>query len=67
MQPLLELPAFILLLGYRAARGRLARASAAAARPPATGEPLPDAACGRGRVVDTSDMDVEYQLDYQTS
>ena len=31
------------------------------------GEPLPDAACGRGRVVDTSGMNVEYQLDYETS
>jgi hypothetical protein len=32
-----------------------------------TGEPLPDAACGRGPVVPTSDMDVEYELDYETS
>jgi Zinc carboxypeptidase len=32
-----------------------------------TGEPLADAACGRGRVVDTAGMDVEYELDYETS
>jgi hypothetical protein len=33
----------------------------------ATDEMLPADACGRGRVVDTSGMDVEYEVDYETS
>jgi hypothetical protein len=32
-----------------------------------SGHPLPDAACGRGRVVPTSDLDADYRLDYGTS
>ena len=32
----------------------------------ANGEPLPDAACGRGPAVPTADIDVTYDLDYST-
>jgi hypothetical protein len=32
-----------------------------------SGKPLPDGACGRGRVVPTSNVDVRYDLDYEAS
>jgi Zinc carboxypeptidase len=54
------------LLDGQAAEPMVAAARLYAAATP-TDEPLPAAACGRGRLVPTSGINVEYELDYATS